>query len=355
MKSIKELIANPITTTFLMLSFIVSIFSIDIVSQMLNSAFRSYDGERTFYNKNISIKLKEQPISLNEIKDIKVPFITEPLNHVEAIGNGFKKVVIYGVNDYGGFEKYIKTQNKKYFNYEDYRGNENVAIVGELNRQLVYKKDGIEYIDIKGKEFRVVDYISDKISDWRHGIIIPVNTLYDEIYGEEGTNVINVHKNDYNENLENILGEKYKNFSDIQKKISKNKTWEMVISYNNGFIKTAILGVLIGLINCIISSIFWTQGLKKNIAIKKVLGARRIDLIADIFIKLIILNAIAFLINIILINLITNVIGTVTYSLIEYSFISSLISLNISLWISLFIAIYLLKDIRKISIENNLR
>ncbi|MEG1004246.1 MAG: hypothetical protein RSF37_12635 [Clostridium sp.] len=355
MKSIKELMANPITTTFLMLSLIISIFSIDIVSQMLNSAFRSYDGERTFYNENISIILKDKPLSLSEIKDIEVPFITEPLNHMEAIGNGFKKVVIYGVNNYGGLEKYIKTQNEKYFNYEDYRGNENVAIVGELNKQLVYKKDGIEYIDIKGESFRVVDYISDKISDWRHGIIIPVNRLSKEIYGEDGTNIINIYNTDYNENAQNILKEKYKGFSNIDKNISKAKTWELVISYNNGFIKTAILGVLVGLINCIISSIFWTQGLKKNIAIKKVLGARRMDLVGDIFIKLIILNAVAFLINIVLINLTTNIIGAVTRSVIEYSFMSSLISLNISLWISLFIAIYLLKDIRKISMGDNLR
>ena len=355
MKSIKELIATPITTTFLMISIIISIFSIDIVSQMLNSAFRSYDGERVFYNENISISLKEKNIRLEELKNIKIPFITEPLNHMEPIGDAFKKVTVYGVNNYGGFKKYLKTQNKNYFKDEDYKNKEDIAIVGELNKQLVYKKDGIDYIDLKGKSFRVVDYISDKISDWRHGIIIPINSLYNEIYGEKGNNIINIYKSDYNENLENILEKKYKGFSKVARSNSKTKTWQSVFLYNTGFIKTAILGVLVGLINCIISSIFWTQGLKKNIAIKKILGARRVDLIIDIFTKLIVLNLIAFLVNIVLINLTTNIIGVVTHSVIEYSFKSSLISLNISLWLSLFIAIYLLKDIRKINVQDNLR
>lgn len=354
MKDIKELLSTPLSTIFLLLGMVVSIFSIDLVCQLMGSELKFYGTMKEFHSNNVSIELGNHKPNKSVLKDIEESYITEPITIGESYSNGTVRIMLLGSNNYTGLERQFKTAGNNYFNEEDYRNGNKVAIIGENLRKLTYKIKGESYIDIQDIRYKIIDYIDNsERRQWIGGAIIPVRSMSDELLNKVGT--INIYKESKVESEIDKIKEKLTNIDLVSLEESLAYVLKQVWAYNSGAIKSLSFGILIGILNCIIASLFWSKDIRKNISIKKLLGASKRDIFFDIFYKLFIVNLIAFIISIFMVNTSLETIGSVYMTIIKYKFYYSSIAFIISILISYIITVITLCKTNSFKITEYIR
>lgn len=331
MKDVKELLSTPLSTIFLLLGILLSIFSIDLVCQLIGSELNFYGTMKKFHSNNISLELHTE--NKNILKNMEESYITEPITIGEKYSNGIVRILLLGSNNYNGLEKQFRTIGDNYFSEEDYKNGNKVAIIGENLRKLTYKINGESYIDIQEVRYKVIDYIdNNERSQWITGAIIPAKSMPNELLNK--VKFINVYKKSDIESEVNKIREKITNVDFVNLEESLGYVLEQVWSYNSGAIKGLSFGIIIGLLNCIIASLFWSKDIRKNVSIKKLLGASKKDIFFDILHKLFIVNLAAFIISTFAVSISLETIGRVYMTPIKYKFYYSSIAFIISILIA---------------------
>lgn len=354
MKDIKELLSTPLSTMFLLVGIIVAMFSIDIVCQLIGSEFKFYGTMREFHRNNISIFLGESENNNALFLDIEDSYITEPITVAESHGNGTLRVMMLGSNYYEGLEQQFSTVNDVYFNNEDYKYGNKVAIIGKNLSKLTYKIDDELYINLQGEKYRVIDQINDDVrTQWFNAAIVPVKSMNDELVNK--INVVNIYNQSQSDYIVNKFKEKFNQLQVVNLEESLSYVIDQVWAYNSGAIKSLSLGIIIGLLNCIIAALFWSKDIRKNIAIKKLLGASKSDIFFDVLYKLFIVNIAAFIVSIVLINVSLNSISNVFMTVIKYNLYCSFVAFILSILIAYIISSITLRKINSFNITDYIR
>lgn len=98
MKDVKELLSTPLSTIFLLLGILLSIFSIDLVCQLIGSELNFYGTMKKFHSNNISLELHTE--NKNILKNMEESYITEPITIGEKYSNGIVRILLLGSNNY---------------------------------------------------------------------------------------------------------------------------------------------------------------------------------------------------------------------------------------------------------------
>lgn len=349
MKDFKELISTPITSSFLLMGIIISLYSIQIVLQFVFSDFKYYDGVRNFYNKNISLSYENVTEVYEKLKSLEENFITDPIKVPQSHGNGTRLIDVFGVNEY---EKLNNIFNFKDIEYEN---DKDKIIAGYGIKDLTYKVSDNYFIDIKGVSYKIDNFINSKGTKWNNIIIIPFNKIDKKLYELNSNKIINLYKdNNVNFKIEDIK-KKHKEVCLINYNENIKLTLSTMWKYSRSKILSLSIGILLGILNCIISSMFWKKDITRNLSIKRILGARVRDLVVDIGYKIIIVNILSFIIVTPLVLISLNIIEVAIAVSINYSILASIYSLMLNLVISVFIALLAVVKMQDFEILNYVR
>lgn len=157
-------------------------------------------------------------------------------------------------------------------------------------------KNDKKYIKIEGEEFEVVGLIGRKtLSYWGLRIFIPVNSLPNDIYNSDYESIGLYYPKDMLKQ-KNYFYDLKSNSSD--KNIESIKVNELseeegiasrVFSNNKPIYISLLFSILLAVISILIFSTFWADSLKKNIAIKKILGADNLYIFKQLIYQMLIL------------------------------------------------------------------
>ena len=222
--------------------------------------------------------------------------------------------------------------NGSFFSKNQSNSNEKIAIVGSLLKKQIYKRNKTQYIKIKNEEFRVIG-INKTINDI-NSIFIPMKTFF-HMYGTE--QIINIKIL-----AANKLIKEQSYYKNIIKMMSEDSSLIDLKSesYNlSNYILTFIsfLILIIAIINTINFTAFWIDERKKEIAIRKTVGATNSDIKKLIFDEILALSFTALILSIIVQSIIYFIINKLL--ILDFYLSISLKNLFLSSIVSIFISV----------------
>ena len=238
---------------------------------------------------------------------------------------------------------------------EDFINSRKVAVVGKNIIHDTYIKDGNRYLSVENDEYLVKGIMGHEKRDLVcDNIFILNSTGY--FANKENSKNANVHiissKNSINNaivNIENILKEKSPN---IQVTANESVQFQgentLFALYVLPQIVKSVISVF--LINIIIVNVFWLLSRKREISIKKSLGATNINIMLEIMFQQVIIVIVAYIVAIILHYLIisyTNF-GIINYIGVNIEFIKTLKILLYAIIISIVLNLFIIRKVNKI-------
>ncbi|NRT92133.1 ABC transporter permease [Clostridium beijerinckii] len=363
---LKELFIKPINTIFICLGFTIAIYCLSAGTCLFTTFYNLYNDKNYVLKESCSaeFKFKENTslgnfVDIIEKRDSDVGFMT-PRFDLEIEKN--RTAYLIGIYNYKDLDKIFPLKEGRFFTKEESISNKKIALVGSNLADLIYMKNDKKYIKIEGEEFEVVGLIGRKtLSYWGLRIFIPVNSLPNDIYNSDYESIGLYYPKDMLKQ-KNYFYDLKSNSSD--KNIESIKVNELseeegiasrVFSNNKPIYISLLFSILLAVISILIFSTFWADSLKKNIAIKKILGADNLYIFKQLIYQMLILitfsSIIAGILNIMTLNFLeTLVAGNISFDLINIINISiatfTLTILN-SLWIY--------KDILKFNVLKHIR
>ncbi|MGL5646416.1 MAG: hypothetical protein ACRDDY_01080 [Clostridium sp.] len=90
MRALKEIMATPINSLFIVLVMIISLISINVVNQIIYGGYSRFNSERAFNKEHIAIELNEEVNNIiNKITEIESGFITNKMGVNVPMPGGF--------------------------------------------------------------------------------------------------------------------------------------------------------------------------------------------------------------------------------------------------------------------------
>lgn len=261
-------------------------------------------------------------LSSKSYVNLSIPNSKHKNESYTLVGVGFTNSIIYKPDIVNG----------SFFSKEQANSNEKIAIVGRRFENKIYKKNNNEYIKIDNEEFKVIG-INKTINDI-NSIFIPIKVFLNMYSNEE---IMNVKILAINKLIEQQLY--YKNIVSMMTKDSvlidfKSEAYNLS-NYILTFISFLIL--IIAIINIINFTVFWIAQRKKEIAIRKVVGATNSDIRKLIFSEILVLSFIALISSIIVQSIIYFIVNKLL--ILDFYLSISLKNLFFSSLISMLIAI----------------
>lgn len=185
--------------------------------------------------------------------------------------------------------------------------------IGKKLEDECYKKDGILYIDIEGKAYRVAGIISSNSTDVLNFKIVILNDLkLVESILENGSLTVECGSDLYD--LNSPVNSFYNdNGTDAYIDINSISTRYIEVGSENADQEFYMVISLFSIINCIVISEFWILRRKKEIIIRKIFGFTNKKLFFYIYKQIVSISAAAVVI-VLLMEKIIDVIGLIDYS-----------------------------------------
>ncbi|KOR25400.1 ABC transporter permease [Clostridium sp. L74] len=351
---LKELFIKPLNTMFICIGLIISIYCLSIGTSLFNTNFNFLNDKNYIFKENFiaqfgfkeKISIKDFVSNIEEI-DNDNGFLTSKF----ILEKGERINYLTGVYNYKNLNNIYPLLDGRYFTNKESISNEKIALVGSEILDLTYIKNGYKYIDIDGESFQVIGIIGRKtLSYWGIQIIVPVKSLPKKFYNSKNENIEIFYPNNmlkqhkYFDDLKNVL--KNQNIDEIRiEKVPQESVLNKVYDNNKAMYVSLIFSILLSLISIFTFSTFWSDGLKRNIAIKKILGANNLYIFREVVCQMLILVAISSIIasglNIITLKFLEKVfIAKVTFNLIN------MISITIAtFFITMLNSLWIYKDI----------
>ncbi|BFN06044.1 ABC transporter permease [Clostridium tetani] len=360
---LKELFIDPLYTIFICLGFVISIYCLSVGINLFNTQFRFYNDSNNFWKENFisELKFKEDTTLKDIINKLETSsFESKNLSFDTVIYMPNRIYSLQGLYNYDNIKKIYPIISGRYFTQKETSSNEKIALVGANLLDLVHTKNGVKYINLEDEEFKVVGVIGrSSESYWNIRVVVPMMSLPIKIY-ETKSKIFNINCSNeslsnkkyfvnFKKSLESINIEdiNIKNVSQINavsKAFEKNKPMYISLSFS----------ILLSIISILTFSTFWANNLKRNIAIKRIVGASNIHILKILFFQILIINIIALIIATIIECNTINFLKEVFLINIEFNPINSILTSIVSIAFSVLNSLYILKNILKFDILEGL-
>ena len=189
----------------------------------------------------------------------------------------------------------------RYFNQDDFNNGKKVAVIGKGLMDKVIKEDGKDYYYIENENYEVIGVLGDdkKASGDDYNVYINLDALLtkDSFYlkgkyaidaGKNSKNILNEIKSKYKDTDINIVEAEPEVISPIAKSIKENVQAQIVFILE-------IIGTFV--LNTVCVTEYWIKNRKKEIGIKRALGATKRRIFVSIIGELITINIISFVVG----------------------------------------------------------
>lgn len=284
---------------FLIIGFVISAFSFSIIISSTYRYYKTVVEKNTFNNdyKSLSLNLNTEQLNLasffNWLNKQGFHNSCTPMfaTNIE-VGDIFINNNIMGVSSGFNMNKY-STIEGRYFTENELNTNSKVAIIGDGLKKYTQKDKGIEYIKVFEEYYQVIGIINNS-SYFKFVSLVPLNSLY--FVNNKYTSFRQLVSKDY-VNKETPL--KFDNASIEIKDIPTDS----IISYlfqQVPSLKESLYSLCLGIINLLLFSYFFANGIKREISIMKVLGANNTHIFKEILSKLFIVSTLGIILGLIL-------------------------------------------------------
>lgn len=223
----------------------------------------------------------------------------------------------------------------RFFHKEDFGGSKKVAVIGKEREEEIVKKDGKEYIYIENDYYNVIGILGyeKKVSAYDDCIYINLDSL------------LNRDKSYLNGNY--IIDGRKESDNIVKKLIDSNKSMEFIEyedevyssqeikDYITDPFKSMIVVVIALILSTSIITEFWIKKRKKEIGIKRAMGANKMTISIGIIHELILISTISYIIGYLLYLLFTYLMD----GYVHFYFIAMMIVFCITLFSSLIVSI----------------
>ncbi|SHI96249.1 FtsX-like permease family protein [Clostridium amylolyticum] len=287
------------TEIFLVIGFVISAFSFSII---ISSTYRYYSEiveQNKFYKdyKIASINVKDKSMELSEAitlfkKEGMDNNLTPKIATTIEIGDKFISNRIMGI--LGGFniERYGEIEGRN-FTTEEANGKGKLAIIGSGLKKYTNLQNGKHYIKVFNEYYEVIGVLNNS-EFFKYESIIPINSFY-FINNKYDTFNQLVAVDEIN-NLEKLSNDELKTrISEIPQESVLNYVFKKVPQLKENF-----YGLALGAVNLVLFSFFFAYGIKRKIAIMKVLGAKNRHVFGNILGKVLVISTLGIIIGLVL-------------------------------------------------------
>ncbi|SFB03854.1 ABC transporter permease [Clostridium frigidicarnis] len=362
----KELFIKPINTIFMCLGLTIAIYCLSAGTCLFTTFYNLYNDKNYLLKESCSAEfIFKENISINNFMnnieqiDPNVGFIT-PRFDLEIEKN--RTAYLIGLYNYKELNKILPLLEGRFFTEEESMSSEKLALVGGNLADLIYMKNDKKYIKIEKEEFEVIGTIGRKtLSYWGLRIFTPVKSLPNDIYNSEYNSMglfypkRMLQEKNYFYDLKNNFSNKNIESIKINELSKEDGIASRVFNNNKSMYISLIFSILLALISILIFSTFWADGLKKNVAIKKILGADNLyifkQLIYQMLILVIVSSIIAGILNLITLNFLEKLM------LAQISFdLTNILSISIATFVFVILnSLWIYKDVLKFNVTNYIK
>ena len=325
---IKEIFQRPLNTIFISIGTIIAIYCLSIGISFFNIKFEINNDPNVFWNNNFIAQFtfnskKNFNTILNNLdnKDKNNSFLS-PIYEIDTKEKN-RVNLLTGVYNYSNLNKIYPLYSGREFSQSEAVSKEKIAMIGYKLSDETYIKSGKKYIDVSGNSYRVIGIIGRYTSSyWNIQILVPFKALPKDLL-LQGSNSIQLmfpnnmlENNNYFDKLKsNLKNQDVIFINRYQKSVesSSKKTFEDDESRYLSLLFT----VLLALISLITFSTFWATDLKRNFAIKRILGASNLNIIKmlsfEILFITILSTIISFGLHIVTLNILNGMFGEKVY------------------------------------------
>lgn len=325
---IKEILQRPLNTLFISVGMIIAVYCLSIGISFFNINFQMKNDPSIYWKNNFNVQFSfSSKKSFNNIitnldnKDKNNGFLS-PIYVIDTKEKN-KVNMLSGVYNYSNLDNIYPLYSGRYFYESELLSDDNVAMIGYNILNQTYTKEGNKYIDIYGVKYRVIGVIGRYTSSyWNIQILVPFKALPKDLLSQENTSIQLTFPNDMlnNDKYFAKLKENLKNEGLLSIDIQEHSTGS---SFKNTFeddkskYLSLLFTVLLALISLITFSTFWSVELKRNFAIKRILGASNLNIIKmlsfEILVITIISTIVAFGLHVITLNILNEMFGKKVY------------------------------------------
>ncbi|MGL5152351.1 MAG: hypothetical protein ACRC7N_17480 [Clostridium sp.] len=354
---------------FLAIGFIVSTFAFALTISTAYSKYNKVTEKNKFnedygyietsiqrdvkYIDGVEYVIEGEPVTLREIiNGIKSTgyekIILEPTMSNILIGelNYINKIwpCSSGINMLDG--KIIKG---RYLTEEELMKGDKVAVINEEIEKITTSKADGDYIEIFDEEYKVVG-VYGNTEYLRYSTVIPLNSL-NYLDKEIGRANFLEYSNE-NKDIKEHNGDKFNiSVSEIQPTSVINYLRENVYE-----LKGSIYQIVLGLVNLLLFSYFLAKGIKKKVAIMRVLGATNSIIFQEVFKLLIKISSIGIIIGLPIAGVTINFLkATFTHQYTEMNFPIALVTTTIILLLTTIVTFIVLFNVIRFKIVKEIR
>lgn len=231
--------------------------------------------------------------------------------------------MLSGVYNYSNLDNIYPLYSGRYFSESELLLDDNVAMIGYNILNQTYTKGGNQYIDIYGVKYRVIGVIGRYTSSyWNIQILVPFKALPKDLLSQENTSIqltfpnVMLNNDKYFAKMKENLKNEGLLSIDIQEH-SDGSSFKNTFEDDKSKYLSLLFTVLLALVSLITFSTFWGVELKRNFAIKRILGASNLNIIKmlsfEILFITIISTIIAFGLHVITLNILNEMFGKKVY------------------------------------------
>lgn len=365
---IKELFISPINTLFICVGFTIAIYSFSIGISFFSAHFLNYNDVNVFSGKNFIV-------TLNFSTDVAANTIIDKLNTNSSNASFISAVYsidtkqknrtnrLTGVYNYLNISKIYPLYSGRYFTTSEMLSNKKYAMVGYNIKDEIYEKNGERYIDILGHSYKVIGIIGRSSETyWGIQILVPFKAMPSEILQAKARKLM------LNYPIESLENTSY--FSELEKNLKENGLTSIDKAQNQSSIKkvtkrtyednksdynSLIFTILLSIASLFTFSTFWATNLKRNFAIKRILGANSFFIIKTLFLQILIISIFSTAVSFILTVATLSVFKIILRINGEFNMINIIFGGVFAIIITMINTLWIYKDILKFNVIESIK
>lgn len=343
------------TYLFLIIGFMISSCTISIAISSLYPFYSQINEKNRFLERYDLIKIYKEGTSLN-ISDIEedieknsvTDYIFAPINTEIIKDSGYIMCDLWVIPNGFDLKKSLEITNSKNIDGK-FKSGRNYAIIGKNIKGLETEVDNKKYVDLFKKEYEIISeigeneyfsssvFVSSKVKEFKNKKFSSLNLL--------------ILKSDINK-IENLSNEGY----EVQIEEIKKEPILEVLKQIPLELERRAYELAVGILNLIIFSYFFSNSIKKDVAIKRVLGASNNYILKDILKRMFIIATIGTSLGVIMSSVIVqfmNSTNAMAYG--EINLIGIILTAVVVFMISLIVTFIVLLNVIRFKIMKEIR
>lgn len=251
--------------------------------------------QRGMYTENVQgIQLSSNYLSsvCGEVVDFSIPKIdTGNFMIYKRLSEEYNEIVrgIYGTRDVFDYSSYIK--EGRFFEQSDYTEKSAVAVIGSSMLDRIYTENGKQYFGYDNQLYEVIGVFKETDSDLDYTVYLNLTSLIENM-DNYGLYYVDAQSSQVIENVLQVMEDNAREKYSVSRVKYEAKDSYGLSAMNNTLLFCAIFAALI---NLLISSIFFVTNKKYSVAIQKLCGMTKKDLLLNYGRKVLVLLAVSLI------------------------------------------------------------